>query len=100
VSLIGGGARSGYWAQMLADTTGLVIAKREDAAVGPALGAARLAWICADNAQAQDILVAPALLESYAPRPAEAARQRERASRFASLYAGVAPLYAAPLKPS
>jgi hypothetical protein len=35
-----------------------------------------------------------ALLESYAPRPAEAARQRERAARFASLYAGVAPLYA------
>jgi xylulokinase len=93
VSLIGGGARSGYWAQMLADTTGLVITRREEGAVGPALGAARLAWIGADNAALSDILMAPATLESYAPRPAEAAMQHERAARFASLYAGVAPLY-------
>jgi xylulokinase len=93
VSLIGGGSRSGYWAQMLADATGLEVIRREDAAVGPALGAARLAWLCADKADAQDILKAPATLDSYAPRPIEQVRWKERAARFASLYAGVAPLY-------
>jgi xylulokinase len=93
VSLIGGGSRSGYWAQMLADATGLEVIRREDAAVGPALGAARLAWIGTDKAALPDILQAPATLDSYAPRPAERERLRDRASRFASLYAGVAPLY-------
>jgi xylulokinase len=86
VSLIGGGSRSAYWAQMLADATGLQVIRREDAAVGPALGAARLAWIGADKASPQDILQAPATLDSYAPRPAERARLRERSARFASLY--------------
>jgi xylulokinase len=93
VNLIGGGSRSGYWAQMLADATGLEVTRREDAAVGPALGAARLAWIGTDNASPQDILIAPATLDSYAPRSAEWKRLRERAARFASLYDRVAPLY-------
>jgi len=95
VSLIGGGSRSGYWAQMLANATGLEVIRREDAAVGPALGAARLAWMCVDKADPHDIMKAPETLATYAPRPAEQARWRERAARFASLYAGVAPLYGA-----
>jgi len=93
VSLIGGGSRSAYWAQMLADTTGLQVFRREDAAVGPALGAARLAWIGQDKAAPQDILQAPATLDSYAPRRAERDWLRERTARFASLYERVAPLY-------
>lgn len=93
VSLIGGGSRSVYWAKMLADATGLEVIRREDSAVGPALGAARLAWLCADKADVQDVLKVPAALDSYAPRAAEQARWKERAARFASLYAGVAPLY-------
>jgi len=93
VSLIGGGSRSGYWAQMLADATGLEVLRREDSAVGPALGAARLAWLCVDEADVQEVLKAPATLDSFTPRPAEQARWKERGARFASLYAGVAPLY-------
>jgi xylulokinase len=95
VSLIGGGSRSGYWAQMLADATGLEVIRREDSAAGPALGAARLAWLGADKAGVQDILKAPAKLDSYVPRPAEREWLRERAARFASLYTSVAPLYGA-----
>ena len=93
VSLIGGGSRSGYWAQMLADATGLEVLRREDSAVGPALGAARLAWLCVDEADVQEVLKAPATLDSFMPRPAEQARWKERGARFAALYAGVAPLY-------
>lgn len=93
VSLIGGGSRSGYWAQMLADATGLEVIRREDAAVGPALGAARLAWMCVDKADPHDIMKAPAPLDSYAPRTAERERWKERGARFAMLYARVASLY-------
>ena len=78
---------------MLADATGLEVIRREDSAVGPALGAARLAWLCADKADARDVLKAPAALDSFAPRAAEEALWKERAARFASLYAVVAPLY-------
>lgn len=95
VSLIGGGSRSAYWAQMLADATGLEVVRREDSAVGPALGAARLAWLCVDRAHAQDVLKAPAALDSCTPRPVERERWKERGARFAALYAGVAPLYGA-----
>ena len=95
VSLIGGGSRSAYWAKMLADATGLDVIRREDGAVGPALGAARLAWMCVDKADLHDIMKEPATLAAYAPRPAEQARWAERAARFASLYASVASLYGA-----
>lgn len=45
VILIGGGARSHYWRQMLADISGLSMDYCTGGDVGPALGAARLAQI-------------------------------------------------------
>jgi xylulokinase len=45
VTLIGGGARSPYWRQMLSDISGLQLDFRTGGDVGPALGAARLAQI-------------------------------------------------------
>ncbi|MBU9827707.1 xylulokinase [Rahnella perminowiae] len=45
VTLIGGGARSPYWRQMLADISGKTLEYRTGGDVGPALGAARLAQI-------------------------------------------------------
>lgn len=45
ITLIGGGARSPYWRQMLADISGQTLEYRTGGDVGPALGAARLAQI-------------------------------------------------------
>lgn len=45
VTLIGGGARSPYWRQMLADISGQTLDYRTGGDVGPALGAARLAQV-------------------------------------------------------
>ncbi|TBL47907.1 xylulokinase [Obesumbacterium proteus] len=45
ITLIGGGARSAYWRQMLADISGQTLEYRTGGDVGPALGAARLAQI-------------------------------------------------------
>lgn len=45
ITLIGGGARSSYWRQMLADISGQTLEYRTGGDVGPALGAARLAQI-------------------------------------------------------
>ena len=41
ITLIGGGARSAYWRQMLADISGLQLDYRTGGDVGPALGAAQ-----------------------------------------------------------
>lgn len=57
ITLIGGGARSGYWRQMLADISGQTLDYRTGGDVGPALGAARLAQIAlAPNRPLQDFL--------------------------------------------
>ncbi|WP_199063173.1 xylulokinase [Serratia sp. ASV30] len=45
ITLIGGGARSPFWRQMLADISGQRLEYRTGGDVGPALGAARLAQI-------------------------------------------------------
>ncbi|KIS45270.1 xylulokinase [Kosakonia radicincitans] len=45
ITLIGGGARSAWWRQMLADISGLQLDYRTGGDVGPALGAARLAQV-------------------------------------------------------
>ena len=45
--LVGGGARSALWGQMIADATGLTIDLAAGAEAGAALGAARLAMLAA-----------------------------------------------------
>jgi xylulokinase len=91
VSLIGGGSRNAYWAQMLADATGLQVVRHADAEVGPSLGAARLAWLACDPREAGGIFRAPPTLDEFLPRPAARARMQERAERFAGLRSSVAP---------
>jgi xylulokinase len=49
VSVIGGGTRSTYWLQMLADMLGRPLQLRSGGDVGPALGAARLARMAVDG---------------------------------------------------
>ncbi len=95
ISLIGGGARDARWAQMIADITGRTLLRRAEAEVGPALGAARLAWMACDKAQAQDVCVEPALVGVHEPQPARQAFYAGRAERFDRLYRQVMPLFPA-----
>ncbi len=45
VSVIGGGARSVYWGEILANVLERPLLYRQQAAIGAAFGAARLAWL-------------------------------------------------------
>jgi xylulokinase len=94
VSLIGGGSRSAYWAQMMADATGLRIVRHADAEVGPSLGAARLAWLACDPGAGSGIFRAPAVEDAFEPRSGERLRLRERAARWAGLYDSVVSRFA------
>ncbi|MFP3439681.1 xylulokinase [Pantoea sp. SIMBA_133] len=89
IMLIGGGARSGYWRQMLADISGQTLDYCEGGDVGPALGAARLAQMALD-----ENLTVPALkqVQRHQPDPARHAHYQPRRETFSRLYQQLLPL--------
>lgn len=93
VTACGGGARSAFWRQMLADALGCNIATSKLALEGPALGAAILAGVCAgvyDNvADAADSIVS--IDAENSPEPA----MSERLNKIYALGAGLLLLGAA-----
>lgn len=74
VTVIGGGSRSAYWTQMLADILGKKLVLRSGGEVGPALGAARLARLAVDT---------DATLETICPMPGVTAVREPDAARHA-----------------
>ena len=95
ITVIGGGSRSRYWIQMLADILGRPLTRREGADVGPALGAARLARLAVEpSAVLSEICSPPKLLEVCEPNQMNHAYYRERRQRpFRALYRQLLPLY-------
>jgi len=83
-ALIGGGARSPLWAQILADVLAIPLHQVAESDIGCALGAARLARMAAGA----DLSIArPATrLRSFEPRPAQVALHAERHRRWQGLY--------------
>ncbi|MGE7472336.1 xylulokinase [Bosea sp. NPDC003192] len=85
VSLVGGGARSGLWSRLIASAIGLPLRRAEAAAVGPALGAARLARLgiggplIAAEAERASIPPDPAMTDALAAK--RAAYERHLALR-------------------
>ena len=85
LSLVGGGARSAFWAQQLASSLGVEIVTHAESAAGGALGAARLGWL-ADGGTPAQVCTQPAITHSYRPDPAEQAFLAPRYARFQALY--------------
>lgn len=93
VTLIGGGARSEYWRQMLADISGQILDYRTGGDVGPALGAARLAQIALSPGRPlQDLLPPLHLEQQHQPDDANFKRYSERRETFRQIYQQLAPL--------
>lgn len=87
IDVIGGGAKSTYWLQLLADVFAVPMDYREGGEVGPALGAARLAALGHQDQQAlNDICVKPTLIKRYQPNLESAVRYAEKRERFQDLY--------------
>ncbi|WP_374562268.1 xylulokinase [Ideonella sp.] len=85
LSLVGGGARSSLWAQLMADALGVEILVHTGGEAGGALGAARLAWLAAGGREAQ-VCAKPEVAARYQPAPARDGPLRERLQRFRALY--------------
>ena len=80
--LVGGGARSGFWGQMIADVTGLTIDLAAGAEAGAALGAARLAMLAAGAGDERRRLPPPADPAPIRPRRGERGAARPAPEAF------------------
>ncbi|MFT7723502.1 MAG: xylulokinase [Roseateles sp.] len=85
LSLVGGGARSPYWAQLIADALDVEILLHGGGEAGGALGAARLGWLACGASVAQ-ACPRPDIAARFAPDPERHARLAPRLARFRDLY--------------
>ncbi|CAK9886660.1 MAG: Xylulose kinase [Candidatus Erwinia impunctatus] len=93
ITLIGGGARSAYWRQMLADISGQRLEYRTGGDVGPALGAARLAQIALNpQCPLAELLPELPLEQVHEPSPARHQHYSEQRATFRELYRCLLPL--------
>lgn len=93
ITLIGGGARSAYWRQMLADISGQTLEYRTGGDVGPALGAARLAQIALHpSTPLAELLPELPLEQVHKPDAARYESYQERRRVFRALYQALEPL--------
>ena len=92
LSIVGGGARSRFWAQRRPDALGVVIARQAAADAGGALGAARLGRM-ATGAGVDESCPPPPITDRCTPSPQRQDLLARRLAVFRSLYA---PLRALP----
>lgn len=93
ITLIGGGARSSYWRQMLADISGEILDYRVGGDTGPALGAARLAQIAGLPGEEFDgYLPTLELEERHFPAPATHQFYLKKRETFSEIYKRLASL--------
>ncbi len=94
ISLIGGGAKSSFWRQMLADIFGVTLVYRSGGDVGPALGAARLARLGTEaGVTVKDVCPVPDLVEIHLPDESKKAHYLAKRMAFQSLYKQVKDLF-------
>ncbi|HID7800882.1 TPA: xylulokinase [Proteus mirabilis] len=87
ITLIGGGARSEYWRQLLADITGKTLDYRQGGDVGPALGAARLAQLAINSAHLSQIILSQPKLETrHVPNLEKHKAYQDKYNAFKKLY--------------
>lgn len=85
LAMVGGGARSNPWAQLLASALGTPLQRPQGAHAAAALGAARLAAMACGGDEAHWCQPLPADA-TFLPQPAQQALLAERYARFVALY--------------
>lgn len=83
---IGGGTRSDFLLQTIADVTFCRLGRADGADVGPALGAARLACVAAGGADAETVITKPAVRRWFDPDASHADLLQDRLRGYRALY--------------
>jgi len=86
ISMTGGGARLGYWGQLLAAALNQPLTYRAGSEIGAALGAARLGRIATTGEPAATVCRLPPIVRVIAPDPQLAALLAQRRGHFQQLY--------------
>jgi xylulokinase len=92
LGLVGGGARSTYWAQLHADVLGIEIQTFVGGAAGGALGAARLGALACGESETT-VCTMPMVEHTFVPRADQRDLLQSRFGRFNSLYPRLADLF-------
>jgi xylulokinase len=92
LSLVGGGSRSPYWAQLIADLLEVRLETHAGGETGAALGAARLGQL-ASGADEAEVCKRPPVSRTFEPSAEARAPLVERLGRFRALYRAVAPVF-------
>jgi xylulokinase len=92
LSLLGGGARSAFWAQLLADALATTTRQHGGGETGAALGAARLGWLAAGG-NPREVLAKPPVVAQFTPNAERHAQLRMRLAAYRELYRHVRPLF-------
>ncbi len=90
MALVGGGARSAWWGQVLSDVLQVPLTLYAGGETGGALGAARLAWL-ADGGEVDRVCRLPPVRTQLRPTLEAAKAYRARHKRFQSLYRALKP---------
>ena len=86
LSAIGGGARSAYWVQLIADTLDQTLHLRASGEVGPAFGAARLARLAVTKEAVGDVCTPPDIEATLTPNAENHERLKARRGLYQQLY--------------
>jgi len=84
--VIGGGAKSAFWMQILSNVLDIPLIRYVGAEKGPAFGAARLARLAVTGEAPADICVRPDILDVTTPQPALVAAYKPKIAQFRRLY--------------
>ncbi|SFN81304.1 xylulokinase [Sphingomonas sp. OK281] len=91
LAVIGGGARSRYWGQVISAAMEVELVYLQGGEVGPALGAARLAQLGVDGGDPAEICVAPPVSHTIVPDPALVSALAEKKAAFRQAYSRITP---------
>ncbi len=86
INMTGGGARLGYWGELLAAALSRSLTYRAGSEIGAALGAARLGRMAATGESAAQVCRLPPIVRVIAPDPQLAALLAQRRGHFKQLY--------------
>lgn len=87
VAVVGGGARSIYWGQILASVLNRPLVYREDREAGAALGAARLGWLAAHpEVSPETAFTTPPIENTVAPVPSLLETYAKKRALFQQIY--------------
>jgi xylulokinase len=86
VMAVGGGTRSSYWLNVVANALKLPVDLPQDGDFGAAFGAARLGLIAAESADALQICTAPSIAGNHLPNPALESAFEDGYQRYKALY--------------